>query len=227
MANTEVGRTQVNAQAGLLPTTKHRRGRKTARQEAALASGSPFLVETSGLPRLLAAGQRWVLDIGFGTGEAVVAYAEADPTTSILAVDMHTPGIGDVLASISERGLMNICVVDADARAVLAELPPDCLAGVRTFFPDPWPKKRHHRRRLISTEFAQVLAERVHVGGTWHIATDWPDYAEHIAASVASLPQWSGGRISRPAHRPQTRYERRGLAAGRMAIDLMFMRMPA
>ena len=224
MANTEVGRTQVNAQAGLLPTTKHRRGRRTARQEAALASGSPFLIEAGSLARLLTSGQRWVLDIGFGTGEAVVAYAEADPETFNLAVDMHTPGIGDLLASLDERGISNVRIVDADVRTVLADMPSGCLAGVRTFFPDPWPKKRHHRRRLINSDFARLLAERVQAGGTWHIATDWPDYAEHIEAAVSVVPEWRGGRASRPAHRPQTRYERRGLVAGRTPIDMVFER---
>lgn len=200
----------------LLPTTKHRRGRRTARQERALAAPGEALVSLDTLPSstLLASDDPLVLDIGFGSGEAVIAMAEAEPAVAILAVDMHTPGIGDLLASLTERGLTRVHVVDADVRHVLDVIPAGRLAGVRTFFPDPWPKKRHHRRRLVTTAFAIELARCVAVGGFWHLATDWPEYADAIEEGVAACPAWSGGRIPRPDSRPQTRYERRGLAAG-------------
>lgn len=138
---------------------------------------------------------------------------------------MHTPGIGDLLASIAERGLGNIRVVDADVRLALEAIPEARLSGARTFFPDPWPKKRHHRRRLITAPFAEVLATRVALGGFWHIATDWPDYALAIEDAIASTSLWQGGVIARPESRPLTRYERRGLAAGRAPIDLWFERV--
>lgn len=213
----------------LLPTTKHRRGRRTARQERALADPGPAYVPLSALAHddSLEGAAPVVLDIGFGSGEAVVALAEADPATTFIAVDMHTPGIGDLLASISERGLGNIRVVEADVRHVLEAIPEGRLSGVRTFFPDPWPKKRHHRRRLITPVFAETLGTRVALGGYWHIATDWPDYALAIEETLAASPLWVGGVIARPEWRPLTRYERRGIAGGRQPIDLWFTRVAA
>ena len=213
----------------LLPTTKHRRGRRTPRQERALAAPGEALVALADLSTDSTVTGRTplVLDVGFGSGEAVVALAEADPDATIIAVDMHTPGIGDLLASISERDLHNVRVVEADVRHVLAVIPAGRLSGARTFFPDPWPKKRHHRRRLVTTAFARELAQRVAVGGFWHLATDWPDYAVAIEECVAASGVWNGGVIARPEWRPLTRYERRGLAAGREPIDLWFERVDA
>jgi tRNA (guanine-N7-)-methyltransferase len=213
----------------LPPTTKHRRGRRTPRQERALAAPGEALVTLADLSTdsIVAGRTRLVLDVGFGSGEAVVALAEADPDTTIIAVDMHTPGIGDLLASITERDLRNIRVVEADVRHVLDAIPAGRLSGARTFFPDPWPKNRHHRRRLVTTAFARELAQRVAVGGFWHLATDWPDYAVAIEECVAASGVWDGRVISRPAWRPVTRYERRGLAAGREPIDLWFERVNA
>ena len=210
----------------LLPTTKHRRGRRTPRQQRALAQPGGEYVALADLPSdsAVRGTDPLILDIGFGSGEAVVALAEADPATTILAVDTHTPGIGDLLASISERGLSNIRVVEADVRVVLGSIPAGRLTGVRTFFPDPWPKKRHHRRRLITQTFADALAEKVTIGGFWHLATDWPGYATAISEAVEQCAQWSGGAIERPEWRPLTRYERRGLAAGREPIDMWFER---
>jgi tRNA (guanine-N7-)-methyltransferase len=211
----------------LVPTTKHRRGRRTPRQQRALAQPGGEYVALADLPSdsAVRGTDPLILDIGFGSGEAVVALAEADPGTTILAVDTHTPGIGDLLASISERGLSNIRVVEADVRVVLDTIPAGRLNGVRTYFPDPWPKKRHHRRRLITSSFAEALAACVAKGGFWHIATDWSEYADAIEDVVGSSTQWRGGPIPRPEWRPQTRYERRGVAAGRSPIDLWFERL--
>lgn len=209
-----------------LPTTKHRRGRRTARQERALEHPGDALITMDQLrdPALLGSTRPLVLDIGFGSGEAVVAMATADALTAILAVDMHTPGIGDLLASIDELRLDNVFIIDADIRDVVAVLPAEGLSGVRTFFPDPWPKKRHHRRRLITAAFADELSTRVQPGGFWHIATDWSEYAEAIVEAVLGTGSWHGGPIPRPAWRPETRYERRGRAAGREVTDLWFER---
>ena len=211
----------------LPPTTKHRRGRRTPRQERALANPGPALIALADLSesQVLLGSRPVVLDIGFGAGEAVIGLAEADPGTDILAVDMHTPGIGSLLASIAELGLANVHVVEADVRHVMDLIPPGYLAGVRTYFPDPWPKKRHHRRRLITTEFADWLAPHVTAGGSWHIATDWAEYAEAIVEALAASSQWVGGPIARPAWRPETKYERRGRAAGRNVTDLWFERV--
>ena len=211
----------------LLPTTKHRRGRRTARQERALADPGSALIPLSDVAAssVVQGTDPLILDIGFGAGEAVVALAGADPGTHILAVDMHTPGIGDLLATIRERSLGNIHVVEADVRHVLGCLPAHRLSGVRSYFPDPWPKKRHHRRRLITDTFAEALAACVVSGGFWHIATDWAEYADAIGEDVGACTLWRGGPIPRPEWRPQTRYERRGISAGRAPIDLWFERL--
>lgn len=211
----------------LLPTTKHRRGRRTARQERALADPGAALISLNDLAGhpVVTGSTPLVLDIGFGAGEAIMAMSSADPDTDILAVDMHTPGIGDLLASISEADITNVYVVNGDVRHLLDSLPDERLSGVRTFFPDPWPKKRHHRRRLINETFAEALSRTVRVNGFWHIATDWGEYADVIDAALAHRGAWRGGRIPRPDCRPQTRYERRGLAGGRSPIDLWFERV--
>jgi tRNA (guanine-N7-)-methyltransferase len=221
----------------LLSTTKRRRSRITSRQAAALDRGSPRLVRLdaaatdlglTAIPSLLehlADSSRWVLDIGFGTGEPVEQSARRDPDTAIIAVDVHTPGIGDLVHRIENEHLTNVVVVEGDVRQLLPALPPEGLAGVRIFFPDPWPKKRHHRRRLVNASFATELARYVQPSGFWHLATDWPDYADHMEVAIAESGRWRGGRIARPDQRPVTRFERNALAAGRPAIDLWFERM--
>ncbi len=211
----------------LLPTTKHRRGRRTARQERALADPGPALLTRDALAQIMGGDQPVVLDIGFGTGETVVAMAQSDPATLIIGVDMHTPGIGDLLATVQERSLDNIRVLDSDVRLVLDDIPAGRLTGVRTFFPDPWPKKRHHRRRLVTAALAESLADRTRVGGFWHLATDWLEYAEQIDEVVGGCSRWAGGTIARPSNRPETKYERRGKAAGRASTDLWFERIDA
>lgn len=209
----------------LLPTTKHRRGRRTPRQERALANPGPALLSRETLAEVMAGDRPIVLDIGFGTGETVVAMAQDDPDTLIVGVDMHTPGIGDLLATVDELDLANVRVVEADVRLILDVIPPGRLTGVRTFFPDPWPKKRHHRRRLVTSDLAHALADRTRVTGFWHLATDWAEYADQMDEVVGGCARWVGGRITRPAARPVTRYERRGMAAGRESTDLLFERI--
>jgi tRNA (guanine-N7-)-methyltransferase len=220
----------------LLATTKKRRSRITARQAEALDGGCTRLVRVSAhAPEVDLAALRdvlilldekseWILDIGFGTGEPVERSALDEPERSIIAVDLHTPGIGDLVSRIESANLANIVVIEADARQVLPALPLGGLGGVRTFFPDPWPKKRHHRRRLVNEDFARELARYVQPGGFWHLATDWLDYADQIEGTISASGLWHGGRIPRPDHRPVTRYERNALAAGRDAIDLWFER---
>ncbi len=218
----------------LLATTKRRRSRITPRQAEALAAGSDRLLHLVGDPPglsvdigdLFPTGTPLILDIGFGTGEPVEILARQEPDSGVIAVDLHTPGIGDLLHRIESGGLDNVVVLEADIRVLLPLLPAQSLAGVRTFFPDPWPKKRHHRRRLVTSEFASNLAERVIPGGFWHLATDWPDYAEQIASVVPASGLWSGGVIARPEHRPITRYESYAQQSGRTAIDLWFERIP-
>ena len=208
-------------------TYKPRRGRVTPRQAGALALDDGLLLKGDHPIDLTAcfAGRPVVLEIGFGTGAATAQMAEADPTTGILAVDVHTPGVGDLLHRIRTMPLYNVRVVEGDALDVLRTcIAPAALAGVRTFFPDPWPKARHHKRRLVNAANATLIGSRTTAGGTWHLATDWLPYAEAMREVLDAHPMWTGGVIARPGDRPVTRFERTGLDHGRTVTDLRYVR---
>ncbi|WP_213453406.1 tRNA (guanosine(46)-N7)-methyltransferase TrmB [Rhizomonospora bruguierae] len=168
-----------------------------------------------------------VLEIGFGMGEATAAMAEADPDRNYLAIDVHTPGVAALLARVEERGLTNVRIATEDAIVLVRRLPPQSLAAVHAFFPDPWPKVRHHKRRLIQPVHVALLRSRLTPGGTLHCATDWPEYADAMLETLTSDPglvNAHDGYAPRPAHRPVTRFERRAQVAGRPARDLVFHR---
>lgn len=214
-----------------LRTYKPRRTRISARESRALVEQAAFLLPAEGAPIDLAAvwGQDTpvVVEIGFGDGLATALMAAADPGTGILGIDVHTPGVGDLLDRIAGAGLVNVRVIEAEALGVLASrIPVGTLAGVRTYFPDPWPKARHHKRRLVQPAVLDLVASRLRPGGTWHLATDWDDYAEAMRDCFAADPRWTGGDIPRPAGRPVTRYERRALRDGRRITDLEYRRTP-
>ncbi|MFE9464050.1 tRNA (guanosine(46)-N7)-methyltransferase TrmB [Streptomyces virginiae] len=171
-----------------------------------------------------------VLEIGFGMGEATAQMAAADPATGILAVDVHTPGQGNLLALAERGGLDNVRVANGDAIILLREmLPPDSLAGIRVYFPDPWPKARHHKRRLIQPEFLTLAATRLAPGAVLHCATDWEPYAEQMLEVLTAHPDFEntqpdGGYSPRPDFRPLTRFEGQGLDKGHVVHDLLFRR---
>ncbi|MFE5873040.1 tRNA (guanosine(46)-N7)-methyltransferase TrmB [Streptomyces roseifaciens] len=171
-----------------------------------------------------------VLEIGFGMGEATAKMAAADPGTGILACDVHTPGQGNLLGLAERNGLTNVRVANGDAIILLREmLVPDSLAGLRVYFPDPWPKKRHHKRRLIQPEFLALAATRLAPGALLHCATDWEPYAEQMLEVLAAAPdfentQADGGFAPRPEFRPLTRFEGQGLDKGHVVHDLLFRR---
>ncbi len=172
-----------------------------------------------------------VLEIGFGMGEATAQMAAADPGTDILAVDVHTPGQGNLLALAHRAGLTNVRVGNGDAIILLREmLAPDSLAGLRVYFPDPWPKKRHHKRRLIQPEFLDLAATRLAPGAIVHCATDWEPYAEQMLDVLTAHPAYEntvagGGFAPRPEQRPLTRFEGQGLDKGHVVNDLLFRRV--
>ncbi|MFI7499641.1 tRNA (guanosine(46)-N7)-methyltransferase TrmB [Streptomyces sp. NPDC049687] len=172
-----------------------------------------------------------VLEIGFGMGEATARMAAADRDTNILAVDVHTPGQGNLLNLAEQQGLSNIRVANGDAIILLREmLSPDSLDGLRVYFPDPWPKKRHHKRRLIQPEFLSLAATRLKPGAVVHCATDWEPYAEQMLDVLSAHPdfentQADGGFAPRPAFRPLTRFEGQGLEKGHVVNDLLFRRV--
>ncbi|MCW2599743.1 MAG: tRNA ((7)-)-methyltransferase [Frankiales bacterium] len=159
-----------------------------------------------------------VLEIGSGMGEATAAMAVTDPGSDVLAVEVHPAGVAALLRRIEEHGLTNVRVVQDDAVAVLGALPERSLAEARLFFPDPWPKSRHAKRRLLRPSFAALLATRLADGGRLHLATDWPGYVEHALEVLAD--DWDTRVVDRPAHRPVTRFERQGLDAGRPSTDV-------
>ncbi|WP_187285605.1 tRNA (guanosine(46)-N7)-methyltransferase TrmB [Streptomyces sp. ME109] len=183
------------------------------------------------LAELFGAGLPVVLEIGFGMGEATARMATEDPGTGILAVDVHTPGQGNLLNLADQNGLSNIRVGNGDAIILLREmLPPDSLSGLRVYFPDPWPKKRHHKRRLIQPEFLDLAATRLAPGALVHCATDWEPYAEQMLEVLTAHPAFEntapdGGFAPRPAFRPLTRFEGQGLEKGHVVNDLLFRRV--
>jgi tRNA (guanine-N7-)-methyltransferase len=208
-------------------TYKARRGRVTPRQRAAIDLFSACLLPNAPLKPTSIWGPDVpvVAEIGFGTGAATVDLALAEPGIGILAIDVHTPGIGDLLYRLGQGDVQNVRVMEADALDVFETfLPPECLAGVRTFFPDPWPKARHHKRRLIQPRHVRRIASRVCPGGFWHLATDWVPYAEVITEVFEADPQWRGGLIPRP-DRPITRYEQQAVDAGRTVTDFRFTKI--
>jgi len=169
-----------------------------------------------------------ILEIGSGMGEATAAIAEAQPDRDFLAVEVHSPGVGGLLKLVDEKGLANVRVIQHDAAEVVAYMiAPGALAGIHVFFPDPWPKKRHHKRRLLQAAFIDALAQRLAPGGYLHAATDWKDYADDILAAAGADPLLINTAASfapRPAYRPATKFERRGLDLGHAVWDIVFTR---
>lgn len=168
-----------------------------------------------------------VVEIGSGMGDTTVEMAAADPDRDYLAVEVHTPGIANLLDLIHRRELGNVRIAEGDAVELMRVLPPDSLDAVHVFFPDPWPKSRHHKRRLIQPTHVALLRSRLAVGGTLHCATDWAEYAEAMRATLDADPglvNLHDGYAPRPAHRPVTRFERRALRAGRPIADLIYRR---
>ncbi|MFG2333674.1 tRNA (guanosine(46)-N7)-methyltransferase TrmB [Streptomyces sp. NPDC048604] len=212
-----------------------RRSRVTAGQAEALLKRWPdWGLDIDGRSVLdldaMFGGRPVVLEIGFGMGEATAQMAADDPDTGILAVDVHTPGQGNLLGLADRHGLDNVRVANGDAIILLREmLAPDALAGVRVYFPDPWPKKRHHKRRLIQPEFLTLAATRMRPGAVLHCATDWEPYAEQMLEVLGAHPGFEntaadGGFAPRPAFRPLTRFEGQGLDKGHRVHDLLFRR---
>lgn len=214
-----------------------RRSRVTAGQADALQRlWAKWGLDIDGRPVDLAelfgaADRPVVLEIGFGMGEATAQMAAADPGTGILAVDVHTPGQGNLLGLADRNALTNVRVANGDAIILLREmLPADSLAGLRVYFPDPWPKKRHHKRRLIQPEFLDLAATRLKPGALVHCATDWEPYAEQMLEVLTAHPDFEntradGGYAPRPDFRPLTRFEGQGLDKGHVVNDLLFRRV--
>jgi tRNA (guanine-N7-)-methyltransferase len=170
-----------------------------------------------------------ILEIGFGMGETTASIAAHHPEVDYLAIEVHTPGIGSLLKQIDEQGLKNIRILPHDAVETLQYMiGPETLDGVHIFFPDPWPKKRHHKRRLLQPPFVSLLCEKLKPGGYLHAATDWEAYAEQILAVLSAesrLRNTAPGYAPRPQYRPTTKFETRGRELGHGVWDIIFRRV--
>lgn len=169
-----------------------------------------------------------VLEIGFGNGESLATMAQANPDNCYLGVEVHRPGVGNLLQTIAQAGIDNIRVSKTDSVELLSEQVADhSLSAAQIYFPDPWPKARHHKRRLVQPEFMQLLRRKLRPGGTVHLATDWQDYAEHMLEVMEAAEGYTntagpGRFLPRPDWRPQTKFERRGLRLGHPVFDLLY-----
>ena len=210
-----------------------RQGHLSPAQQRALDTLYPqFGIDYTGQPLDLAQAfgrtAPRILEIGFGMGQATAAIAAAHPEQDYLGIEVHGPGVGSLLKLVGENQLTNIRVIRHDAVEVVREmLPVDCLDGIHVFFPDPWHKKRHNKRRLIQPAFVELLVSRLKPGGYLHLATDWEDYAVQMLEVLSACPALANtadGYAPRPDYRPLTKFEQRGIRLGHGVWDLVFTR---
>jgi tRNA (guanine-N7-)-methyltransferase len=210
-----------------------RAGRLSAAQAKAIETLGPrycllYAKETLDLERAFGRNAPTVLEIGFGMGDTTAQIAAGMPERNFLGVEVHNPGVGSLLKLIGEQQLENLRIVQHDAVEVVRDmLAPASLAGVHVFFPDPWHKARHNKRRLIQPPFVSLLASRIAPGGYLHCATDWQDYAEQMLEVLGAEPMLANsadGYAPRPDYRPVTKFEKRGLRLGHGVWDLVFVK---
>ena len=209
-------------------TYRLRGSRITGPQQSALdkywdAYGIEYSTEFLNIASLFPTAEQVVLEIGFGMGEATALIAQDFPNTGYLAVEVHKPGIGKLMARVEELALSNIRIIEGDAHPIITTMIPDkSVDGVHLFFPDPWPKKRHNKRRIVNAEFLALIHPKIKDGGFFHIATDWVPYAEYIEEIFAASPLFTGGVVERPEWRPVTRFEGQGITKDHQVKDLRY-----
>lgn len=190
--------------------------------------GIPYSAEPISFEKIFSRSAPRILEIGSGMGETTISIANQQPEKDYLAIEVHAPGIGSLLDKAHKLQLENLRVIPHDAVAVVQHMLPDeSLDGVHIFFPDPWPKARHHKRRLIQSDFVALLCKRIKSGGYLHIATDWENYAEHILHVLSNEKQLVNTAVDyapRPSYRPLTKFEQRGLRLGHAIRDLIFIK---
>lgn len=166
-----------------------------------------------------------ILEIGFGMGDSLATMAMANPGMNYIGIEVHRPGIGALLATMEEKSINNIRILCHDAVEVLGlSIPDQSLDAIHIFFPDPWPKKRHHKRRLIQTNFIKLMSQKLRPHGALHIATDWENYAQWIEELMNASPAFSRLPANTPHQRPATKFEKRGLKLGHAVWDLIYTR---
>ncbi|MBD3777072.1 MAG: tRNA (guanosine(46)-N7)-methyltransferase TrmB [Thiotrichales bacterium] len=210
-----------------------RQGRLSASQQQAIDSqwprfGLEMADELLDLNAVFGREAPTIVEIGFGMGTSLAAMAEAHPEQNYIGIEVHRPGVGALLKLIEEKGLTNIRIFNHDAIEVLAKrIPKNSLSAVYLFFPDPWHKTRHHKRRIVQPAFVKTLAEHLKTGGHFHMATDWENYAEHMMEVMSAAPDFKntqapGQYTPRPDYRPLTKFEQRGHRLGHGVWDLIF-----
>ncbi len=211
-----------------------RQGRVSSAQQRACETllpryGVTFSAARLDLEQLFGRAAPKILEIGFGMGESTAAIAAAQLENDYLGIEVHTPGVGNLLKLIDAQALPNVRIIQHDAVEVLRHMiAPQSLDGIHIFFPDPWPKKRHHKRRLIQPPLVELLTEKLKPGAYLHAATDWHEYAEQILMVFSAAPVLKNTVAEyapRPAYRPQTKFETRGLRLGHGVWDIVFQRM--
>ncbi len=214
-----------------------RAGRLTSSQQRALEElwpgyGVEYTADALDFEALFGRRAPVVLEIGFGNGDTLVAMAADHPDQDYLGIEVHEPGVGHCLIAADKAGISNLKLVVHDAMEVLEhQVPAGSLARINLYFPDPWPKKRHHKRRIVQPAFLALCADRLGPGGSMHIATDWANYAEHIDEAFAASPHFVCAERrehqgDRPLDRPVTKFERRGLRHGHGIVDWRFEKNP-
>jgi tRNA (guanine-N7-)-methyltransferase len=208
-----------------------RGSRITGPQQAALDKHwDSYGIEASNqvldFPTLFPDSKEVILEIGFGMGEATALIGQAFPEKGFLAVDVHRPGVGKLFLLIHEYGLKNLRVIQGDAHLIMHNMIPDqSLDGVHLFFPDPWQKKKHNKRRIVNANFLSQVASKLKPGGFIHIATDWVPYAEWIEEVFAASTLFTGGKVTRPEWRPQTRFEGQGITKDHQVNDFRYFKV--
>ena len=201
---------------------------RTAHESLLPRYGVPDAQGPIDFPALFGRDAPVVLEIGFGMGHTTAEIAAFRADTDFLGIEVYTPGVGSLLKTLAQRELTNVRVIQRDAVEVLRDrIAADSLAGVHVYFPDPWPKARHHKRRLIQPGFVAQLVSRIQPGGYLHCATDWQPYADQMLEVLSAQPalvNTASGFAQRPPWRPLTKFEQRGLKLGHGVWDLMFMR---
>ena len=201
--------------------TVAQRQAKTALQ---MVHGIEFKQEIIDLKAIFPKANKVIMEIGFGMGEATAIIAKNHPDNAYIAVDVHPPGIGKLLSRIDEDKLSNVKVIEDDVHVVLEHMFADhCLDGIHLFFPDPWPKKKHHKRRIVNDGFLQLIHPKLKKGGFIHIATDWVPYATSIQEVFSNSDLFTGGVIPKPEWRPVTRFEDQGIDKDHAVNDMYYV----
>jgi tRNA (guanine-N7-)-methyltransferase len=187
--------------------------------------GIEFKQEQINIPSIFPNSDKVIMEIGFGMGEATAIIAKNHPNNGYIAVDVHPPGIGKLLARIVENDLTNLKVIEEDVHVVLQHMIADeSLDGIHLFFPDPWPKKKHNKRRIVNEGFLALIHPKIKKGGFIHIATDWVPYAVNIQEVFAGSTLFTGGVIEKPEWRPVTRFEGQGIDKDHAVNDMMYLK---